>query len=166
MSRIVYTQDVAGDFRARLDGRAQPAGGESRVEEAVPRREETDQMAGFKPSGFKSSGFKSSFKPAAPVPTEAEEDLDGEELDDDIDGAPLNDAYDVDGEELNDDVDGAPLDDVDGAPLENVDGEELEMELDGESLEEVPVDTADHPIGADADDVDGAPMPESDGEAP
>jgi U2-associated protein SR140 len=127
-----------------LDGRAQLAESERAVEEEGSTREETDEMAGFKSSGFKSSGFKSSFKPAAPAHTELE---------------------DIDGEELGDDVDGAPLDDVDGAPLDDLDGEELEMDLDGESLEEVPVGTTGHPMGGDVDDIDGAPMPGSDEEA-
>jgi U2-associated protein SR140 len=153
MRRIVYTQDVAGDFRARLDGISQTeqGGSEPAVGEERSERRETDEMAGFKASGFKSSGFKSSFKPAAPAaPAEGEDvDVDGEEIGEDIDGAPL-------------DLDGDELDDVDGAPLEDVDGEELGIDVDGESLEEVVVDVDGYPMGGDVDDVDGAPIPRSD----
>jgi U2-associated protein SR140 len=52
--------------------------------------------------------------------------------DEDLDGAPIVDE-DVDGEALDEDIDGAPLDDLDGAPLDDLDGEPLD--LDGEGFQ-------------------------------
>jgi U2-associated protein SR140 len=133
IDRIVYTQDVAEEFRSRLAGVVHEEAGDmvanQEAEEPAIQRK-VDDMAGFKPSGFKSS-----FKPAAPAAapivsdeTEGQDDVDGEEIADDIDGAPLDE--DIDGAPLEDDVDGQSMemdDDVDGAPLDDVD-------VDGEAI--------------------------------
>jgi len=47
--------------------------------------------------------------------------------DEDLDGAPIADE-DIDGEALDEDIDGASLDDLDGAPLDDVDGEPLDLD--------------------------------------
>lgn len=132
--RIVYTQDVASELRARLEGKQKKV--ESNEEEAdhaqaqVTIQSERDEMAGFKPSAFKSS-----FKPAAPVAEPVTTNHETDDLDD-LDGEDM-DAGDVDGEELGDgveDVDGAPMDDLDGEEMGDVDGQPLADDLDGEAI--------------------------------
>lgn len=103
-------------------------------------------------------GFKSSFKAAAFAPAEPDaatvdeaEDVDGEALamqaDDDVDGAPVAD--DVDGAAMvaEEDIDGAPVataeDDVDGTPVPGAIQEKKQTETvvladdgdDGEAME-------------------------------
>lgn len=89
--------------------------------QAVEKTEEVDKPM----VGFKSSGFKSSFKPIAAVPSAApiaaEEDVDGEAMGD-LDG----EALDVDGEAMDEDLDGEVIDDVDG--------EAMDDDLDGEAM--------------------------------
>ena len=62
-------------------------------------------------------------EPSGDIDGEPLENIDGEPLED-IDGAPLDD---IDGAPLEDDFDGAPLEDgdIDGAPMEDVDGEPM-----------------------------------------
>lgn len=130
MSRIVYTQDVAGVFRARLEGKQTQLEQEETAREAQEAEEKTARTEVDQMSGFKSSGFKSSFKPAAAVVEpvavagDIEGDIDGEEIDVEADGEMMDDV----------DVDGAPMDDVDGEEMEDVDGQALDDDLDGEAL--------------------------------
>ena len=94
------------------------------------------------------SKFKaSSFKPAEPVEetplAAADDDDDGEPMDEgsDVDGIPVED---VDGDPIGADMDGEPMDDVDGAPMEDVDGDPIGTgDVDGDPMD---------------DDLDGAPL--------
>lgn len=135
--RIVYTQDVAGELRARLEGKykqvALDSEGSDQQDKRPVAQNGNNDMAGFKPSGFKSS-----FKPAAPIVEPAAEpdvgDLDGEQMGEDVDGELIGD--EIDGEEMEDDdnVDGAPMDDLDGEEMGDVDGQSLDDDLDGEAI--------------------------------
>jgi U2-associated protein SR140 len=135
--RIVYTQDVASELRARLEGKHKKVEsneeGADHAEAQVTNQSERDEMAGFKPSAFKSS-----FKPAAPVAEPVTTDRETDDLDD-LDGEDMDNG-DVDGEELGDgidgveDADGAPMDDLDGEEMGDVDGQPLADDLDGEAI--------------------------------
>lgn len=72
-----------------------------------------------------------------------DEQVDGKEVEDDVDGVPVDD---LDGVPLEEDVDGVPMDDVDGIPIDDVEGVSLDDDIDG-----VPLDNK-------IDDIDGQPL--------
>lgn len=142
---IVFSPEFTADLRARLEGSSTPAQ-EEHVEEKVTN-EPLDEPKTI--SKFKAS----SFKPAEATAT-AEELSDGEPMDEgsDSDGAEAKGTGkpvdDVDGVQLDDDLDGAPVDDLDGAPIDDLDEDGVDSrpameDIDGEAMDE---------------DVDGAPV--------
>ncbi|KIM91881.1 hypothetical protein PILCRDRAFT_94104 [Piloderma croceum F 1598] len=106
---IVFAPDFTAELRARLDGVA--------LMDAEPKNEET--AGGV--VAEKSQAFASRFKASSFQPAQDSDDLDGEPVEDDVDGEPLND------------VDGDPIDDVDGEPMDEsgLDGEPMDDDIDG-----------------------------------
>ncbi|OJA13067.1 hypothetical protein AZE42_01902 [Rhizopogon vesiculosus] len=131
---IVFPPDFTAELRARLDGATQADLNE-------PQAEDAGVAAAEAQSSYVSKFKAKSFQPAQDVNEAA-----ASSIDDDLDGAPIED-MDVDGVPI--DIDADDADDVDGVPLDHsgdpdVDGEPME-DLDG------------LPMDAD-DDVDGVPI--------
>jgi U2-associated protein SR140 len=139
---IIFPPEFTQQLRRRIEGQVQE---EAPVVEEAPMIVEEPVPAPV--SRFKTSSFKPAEELAEPpkttviqdeggeTPMDVESDVDGQSLDDNVDGEPLEN---VDGEPL-DDIDGAPLeDDIDGAPLEDdIDGAPLEEDIDGTPMEDV-----------------------------
>ena len=135
-SRIVFTQDVSGQFRSLLSG-------ERTSDDYVKGTVEQEEVVEAKPIKIQSSGFKSTFKSISKA---AEVEGDDMELDGDDDAARPADRN-VNGEAVSavrnrdesgrplEDEDGEPLDDEDGEPMADEDGEPMDDE-DGEPIEE------------------------------
>jgi U2-associated protein SR140 len=141
---IIFPPEFTQHLRRRIEGQ---------VQEETPVVEEepvvVEEPAPAPVSRFKTSSFKPAEELAEDPKTTTVQDGDGEtpmDISSDVDGEPLDDS--IDGEPLED-VDGEPLDDIDGIPFENdIDGAPLEDDVDGAPLEE---------------DLDGAPMEDVDG---
>jgi U2-associated protein SR140 len=143
---IIFPPDFTQQLRRRIEGQVQE---EAPVVEEAPVIVEEPAPAPV--SRFKTSSFKPAEELAEPPktavpdeggesPMDMESDVDGQSLDDNIDGEPLENfdgepTDDIDGMPLEEDIDGAPLeDDVDGAPLEeDIDGVPME-DVDGEPM--------------------------------
>ncbi|KAI0630343.1 hypothetical protein C8Q77DRAFT_1137614 [Trametes polyzona] len=145
---IVFPPEFTASLRQRLEGAA--------LKQDTPSEEPTVEEVKESAPTFTSKFKASAFKPAELVEAEAAgaaaaED-DGEPMDEgsDVDGNPIDD---VDGDPIDADVDGDPLDDVDGNPMEDVDGEPLAENVDGAPIPAAAVDG--EPMD---DDVDGEPV--------
>ncbi|EGO25376.1 hypothetical protein SERLADRAFT_448355 [Serpula lacrymans var. lacrymans S7.9] len=130
---IVFPPDFTSELRARLDGTSRS--------DAQPK-EEADDLEVSESKEVYTSRFKAkSFQPAQDIVEPAVLDVPGK--DNKVGGEPMDEGSDidgeamdnVDGEPLNDDVDGVPIDDIDGAPIDDVDGAPIE-DMDGEPMEE------------------------------
>ncbi|RPD74305.1 hypothetical protein L226DRAFT_553395 [Lentinus tigrinus ALCF2SS1-7] len=140
---IVFPPEYTSELRARLEGA-------TLKEEAAPTEQPTAEFKETAPA-FTSKFKTSAFRPAeTSEPTEEPKQAD--------DGEPMDEGSDVDGDPLDVDVDGAPMEDVDGDPIEDVDGDPMD-DVDGDPISE-DVDGA--PIAAV--DVDGEPMDDVDGD--
>ncbi|KAJ3480042.1 hypothetical protein NLI96_g8641 [Meripilus lineatus] len=135
---IVFPPDFTAELRARLEG--------SPTKEVVEEEEQGKDEVKENMTSFASKFKASSFKPAEPEPIPvvagADDDDDGEPMDEgsDVDGVPVDD---VDGEPLGVDVDGEPMEDMDGEPMDDVDGDPLGVDVDGEPMDDLdgePVD--------------------------
>lgn len=106
---IVFPAEHTADLRLRLEGSAEENHAKDQTE--VDSRP-TEQPPPVFPSRFKSSSFKPADETVEAESTTMELDgedmmnLDGEPIENDLDGDPL----DLDGEPLPDDLDGEPLD--------------------------------------------------------
>jgi len=103
-NRIVYTQDVNDGFRALFAGTVSLGPDGKPIVPEIKEGQETVKSQALKDrsaeSSFKSSGFKSSFKPITEISvpvnldgaalTEDMEDLDGEAMDEDLDGEAMD----------------------------------------------------------------------------
>jgi U2-associated protein SR140 len=139
--RIVFPPDQTAIWRERLDGKeaVKELIVETIEEEVVQEQPVVSRFkSAFKPvtdpEGVEDMELddEEEEKPQDQV-QEAPNSLAGEE-DEDLDGAPVIDD-DLDGEALDEDIDGAPIEDIDGAPLDagDIDGEPLD--LDGDPIE-------------------------------
>ncbi|ORY26262.1 hypothetical protein BCR39DRAFT_541703 [Naematelia encephala] len=140
---IVFTSDVSDRMRNLFNGSQTLEPTPTPLEEGPSAPIEQPAIKAKPEKGFKTSGFKSSFKPLAAVsaPAAPAEYVDGEPLAAteaaDVDGEPLasgEGAEDVDGEDMDMDLDGEPAEDLDGEVLGDMDGEPIEEDVDGEAL--------------------------------
>ncbi|KAI8993033.1 hypothetical protein BD414DRAFT_514089 [Trametes punicea] len=155
---IVFPPEFTAELRQRLEGATLKQEAPSEEQSTVEVKETTPSFSSkFKASAFKPADMVDATDPGAAAPQEADDD--GEPMDEssDVDGKPVDD---LDGEPIDADVDGVPLENVDGEPMEDVDGEPLE-DVDGDPIAD-DVDGA--PIAAADAGVDGEPMDDVDGE--
>lgn len=130
---IVFPPDFTAELRARLEGAIVMDAGPKPEQSSTGAVEESPQVLASK---FKASSFQPApavndpVAQATPGPEDGgpmdQDDLDGEPVEDDVDGEPLDD---VDGEPMGDDVDGEPMDDGD------MDGEPMEEDIDGAPID-------------------------------
>jgi U2-associated protein SR140 len=121
---IVFSPDFTAELRTRLDGAA--------VMDTPTKKEEVTGNDVAESSQVFASRFKaSSFQPAQAVPQLAAAGADGLAVKED--GEPMDQDSDLDGEPVEDDVDGEPIDDVDGEPMDDgdLDGEPMDDDIDG-----------------------------------
>lgn len=121
---IVFSPDFTTELRTRLDGAA--------VMDTPTKKEEVTGGDVAESSQVFASRFKaSSFQPAQAVPQPAAAGADGLAVRED--GEPMDQDSDLDGEPVEDDVDGEPIDDVDGEPMDDggLDGEPMDDDIDG-----------------------------------
>lgn len=134
--RIVFPPDQTLIWRERLDGKeAVKAPTIDVVEQVVIQQAPTTSKfkSAFKPIADAEGEQDMELDDDDELPSAEHTEKTMQVDEEDVDGAPMVDE-DVDGDALDDDVDGAPLDDLDGAPLEDeaMDGEPVD--LDGESI--------------------------------
>jgi U2-associated protein SR140 len=141
---IIFPPDFTQQLRRRIEGQVQE---EAPVVEEAPVIVEEPAPAPV--SRFKTSSFKPAEELAEP-PKTAAPDEGGE--------SPMDMESDVDGQSLDDNIDGEPLENIDGEPTDDIDGMPLEEDIDGAPLED-DVDGA--PL---EEDIDGVPMEDVDGE--
>ncbi|THH21332.1 hypothetical protein EW146_g180 [Bondarzewia mesenterica] len=127
---IVFAPDFTAELRQRIEGQTEE---EASTPEAAPQQEQEHAPAFV--SRFKASSFRPAEEAAeAEAPKGASADVDGEPMDegsDAIDGEPVDD---IDGQPIDEDVDGEPLD---GEPIDDVDGEPMvEDDVDGEPMDD------------------------------
>lgn len=136
---IVFPPDFTSELRRRLEGPETPS-------EIVVVKESNVQTEKKFASKFKTSSFQLAAQSAVPgndsipvsdgepmeVSSDEEkksEDLDGEMVDADIDGVPIDD---IDGDPIIDSSRGGVDDDLDGEPiLDDIDGVPVEEDIDG-----------------------------------
>ncbi|KAJ3817106.1 hypothetical protein F5880DRAFT_1632023 [Lentinula raphanica] len=120
---IVFPPTFTSELRVRLEGMSM----EDETEKMETAEDEAKAETAKLPSRFTTSTFKAASESASDAL-----------VNEDLDGAPLNDARigdGVDGAPM-DDVDSAPMDDVDGAPMDDVGAAPME-DVDGTPMEDV-----------------------------
>lgn len=137
---LVFPHEFTTELRKRLDGDRVDETDNTQKASAPSETVTVDAEPSFT-SRFKTSTFQA----ASTVDNEVV-------MEEDVDGAPIDDDGDIDGAVMQeDDVDGAPMqeDDLDGEPISDQDiyGAPIE-DIDGESLDGEPMN----------DDLDGEPM--------